>query len=373
MLIASARFLDGIRASHTVLARATVIEANGKQHSYEVVDGNLTIDSRRNIWRQVTVSLMHDNPDELAFIDVTDRLVIERGIRYFDQDIEWIKVGTFYVQEVQQDYPSDIASVTAFDLGALVEDYRLITPYVPVNMAGTKLNNHEAIVDLLNIATPGVPVNFDSGLATGTAVPNGTVFTGSRWDALQSMAKAMGAVIHASVDDTWEVRKVAVPEHASWTVDAGEQGVLVAASSVRSRREQFNAVPVLWETPNGGGLLFLTDADPKSPTKWGGPFGRKPADEVSLGTITSESEATAAAVALLDQYRGFARSIKFESIVNPLLEPNDVVRLEMPDGTSEEHIIDSITYGLGAPTMSCETRMVRTDNPLLLGETGVKA
>jgi len=92
---------------------------------------------------------------------------------------------------------------------------------------------------------------------------------------------------------------------------------------------------------------------------------------VSIGTITSESEATAAAVALLDQYRGFARSLRFESIVNPLLEPNDVVKVSMPDGTSEEHVIDSITYGLGAATMSCETRMVRTDNPLLLGRTGV--
>jgi len=255
MLTASARFLDGIRASHTVLARATIIESNGKRHQYEIVDGNLTIDSRRNIWRQVSVSVMHDNPDELTMIDVTDRLVIERGIRYFDQEIEWITVGTFWVQEVEQTYPSQVASITAFDLGALVEDYRLITPYVPVNMNGTRLNNFEAIVDLLGIAAPGVPVNFDAGLNTGAAVPHGTVFTGSRWEAVQTMAKSMGAVVSASVTGSaWDVKKVAIPQHASWTVDAGETGVLVGASSIRSRREQFNAVPVRWETPDGGGV-----------------------------------------------------------------------------------------------------------------------
>ena len=373
MLNASARFLDGIRASHTVLARATLYESDGTQHHYEIVDGDLKIDGRSNIRRQVTLSLMHENPDELTMIDVTNELVIQRGIRYFDQQVEWVTVGTFWVQDVEQEYPSQVAKVTAFDMGALVEDYRLITPYVPINNAGSKMNNFEAISDLLFIAAPGIPVNFDQGLDTGAVVPDGTVFTGSRWDAIQTMAKAMGAAVSASVTgNSWELRKIAVPELPSWTVDAGENGVLVAASSVRSRRDQFNAVPVRWETAEGGGLLFLTDASPNSPTKWGGPFGRKPADEVSLGTITSESEATAAAYALLNQYRGFARSLRFEAIVNPLLEPNDVVRVLMPDGTAEDHVIDSISYGLGAATMSCETRMVRTDNPLLLDTTGVR-
>ena len=369
MLGSSSRFLDGLRASHTVLARATVVDYLGASEQYEVVDGSITIDGRGNIWRNATLTLMHDDVRKLSKIDVTDKVVLEYGMRYFDHAIEWITVGTFWVQEIVQQYPAQTVQVTLFDVGTKVEDYRLVTPYVPISNAGSRMNNYEAVEDLLRIVDASIPVNFDAGLATGSAVPEGTVFTGSRWDALQTFAKAMGAVVHGDEKGHWRVHKISGIGSPSWQVNAGDGGVLVSAASVRSRREQFNAVPVRWETPGGGGLLFLTDGDPNSPTRWGGPFGKRPAEETSIGTITSESEATAAAVALLTQYKGFSRSVSFSAIANPLLEPLDIVRLHLPGEQVEDHIIDSVNYQIGDGVMSCETRLVRTPT----ATTGVEA
>ena len=62
----------------------------------------------------------------------------------------------------------------------------------------------------------------------------------------------------------------------------------------------------------------------------------------------------------VNQYKGFARSLSFTSITNPLLEPLDVVRVTTPDGKADDHIIDNINYSLGGATMSCETRLIRT-------------
>lgn len=363
MLTASEGFLNGLRYSHKVLSRASLLDRSTGEvlDTFDIVSGSLTIDSRSNIWRQVSMEITSPWEEKLAQLDVTDVLRVERGLRFFESTEEWVTVGDFYVQELSSTYSSRKVSVTGYDIGVAVDDYRLITPYAPQTEAGTPLTFVQAIQDLLEVAVPGADLDVDSEVDTSLSPPSGTVFTGSRWDALNQMGKSLGAVVHPTADNRFRIHKVNDDAQPVWEVASGVGGVLVEVRNTRSRREQYNAVQVRWETPNGSGVALVVDSDPASPTYWNGPFGRKPSPEESLPTVESNSAATQAAISLLNQYKGFARSLSFTSITNPLLEPLDVVRLVTPNGVSEDYIIDSISYGLGDGTMSCETRLVRTN------------
>lgn len=365
MLTASSTFLDGLRYSHKIMSRASLIDrgTGGVITTFDIVSGSMSLDSRSNIWRQVSMELTSPWVERFDLLDVTGLIRVERGVLYYDKGEEWVTVGEFYIQELSHVYSGRRVAVTAYDIGTAVEDFRLITPYVPQSQVGVQLTFVQAIQDLLDAAVPGAQLVLDPGVDTLMTPTIGTVFSGSRWDAINQLAKPLGAIVHPTADNTFRIHKVTGDEQPVWQVFSGKGGALVDVTNVRSRREQFNAVHVRWESPAGSGVALIVDSDPDSPTYWLGPFGKKPAPEESLPETDSNSAATEAAIALLNQYKGFARSLSFTSITNPLLEPLDVVQITTPGGLTEDYVIDSITYDLGGATMTCETRLVRTVTP----------
>jgi hypothetical protein len=143
-------------------------------------------------------------------------------------------------------------------------------------------------------------------------------------------------------------------------VNSGVDGVMVQESTIFSRRDQFNAVAVRWQNAkNVGGLVYIVDADPDSPTYYDGPFGRKPRPEETVDTITTEAQAIEYARSLLEQYKGKTRGIDLGLLHNPLLEPGDVVAVYLTDGSAERHVIDSISLPLAGGTMTLQTRILR--------------
>jgi hypothetical protein len=356
--------MDGLRHSHTVNSRVVLLNTDGSERAeFRVVDGSLTIDGRRNVWRQVDVTVAAKVPSDILLIDSRSTIRVERGIRYFDKTEEWVSVGVFKVQKVNQRWTGETADITAFDFGAVIDDYRLVLPYAPYDSDSNPLTSVTAIEELVATSFANPPlVRVDSAINTGQQPPAGTVFTGSRWDAIQSLSKGLGAVLHANVDGSFRLRVVDQEDDPVWRVNAGDGGVLVEVSSVRDRAEQYNAVPVRWETPDSGGLAFVVDDDPLSPTFWNGPFGRKPLEEQQITTVSNSIDAVVAAAGLLQQYKGFTRSVSFQSVANPLLEPFDVISLEV-GRFREDHVVDSIRYNLGRGTMDCETRLVRESTP----------
>ena len=362
MLNASSDFLDGLRYSHKILVRASLVDraTGGTLETYDVVSGNFTATSRSNIWRQCNVVLTSPWVERFESLDVTDIIRIERGVRFYNKQEEWITVGEFFVQDISHDVQSRRFTVTGFDAGSAIEDFGLITPYAPQSADGSQITFVQAIQELINAVLPNATLQVGEDVDTTLVTQSSTVFTGSRWDAINQLAKGLGAVVHATIENNFQIEVISEDPAAVWEAGSGQGGVLVTATQGHSRREQFNAVQVRWESPNGGGVVFVVDSDPESPTYWDGPFGRKPAPEESLPEVDSESAAVGAATALLNQYKGFARSLSFTSITNPLLEPLDVVRVTTPDGKADDHIIDNINYSLGGATMSCETRLIRT-------------
>jgi hypothetical protein len=370
MLPASPLFKDALRYSHRALTRAWLMEpgpVSGFVDKYElsVSQGSLRLNGTRNVWRTgqlSVVALEAVDRGELASINSTYRVRVERGIRFPDGSEEWVQVALGQVQDVDVTLSAAEVTLTFSDLGALVEDYKLTLPYAPRDEAGELLTTVAAIQELVESAIvwdviPGW--NIDPVIDQLAKPTESTVFTGSRWAAVQSLAESIAAVVYQSPDGWWNIRSAAADvNNPVARMEAGKDGVLIDLTRSRKRVDQYNAIPLNWESPGIGGLVFIVDADSSSPTFWNGPFGRKPRDEESNDLITSEQQAIDAATALLDQYRGLTASLRFESVHDPLLEPLDVVELSTKLGT-EIHIIDSIDYPLVGGKMVCQTRLLR--------------
>ncbi len=102
----------------------------------------------------------------------------------------------------------------------------------------------------------------------------------------------------------------------------------------------------------------LLDNNSLSPTYYDGPFGRVP-EFFHSEFITSDAQAADVAAARLARQLGTTQSISFGSIVNPRLEPSQVVRVSRLRAgiDQEDHVIETLTIPLGAEQeMTGQTR-----------------
>jgi hypothetical protein len=371
MLTASADFKAALTYSHRALTRAILLTpgvSSGfvEQPPLTLTSGRLRLDSTRNIWRSGSIEVAPADTfdrDRLGAIDSTCRVRLERGIRYPNGAEEWVVIGLFQVQDVEPQLSSGTVPITISDLGSLVEDFPLALPYSPQDAQGNWLTTVNAIKDLVTLAIvwdviPGWDI--DPTVDQVVKPITSTVFTGSRWAAIQALAESIHAVVYPQPDGRWRIRDATIAAGTpNLYLEAGREGTIVDLTRTASRRDQFNAIPLRWESPSIGGLVFVVDNDAASPSYWNGPFGRKPRDEQTNDLILTEQQAIDAAWALLDQYKGRTSSLSFTAIHNPLLEPLDVVEVKTDLGT-EVHVIDSVDYPLDGGTMRCQTRIVRT-------------
>jgi hypothetical protein len=363
-----AALLDSHRAmTHAVLMSPDVGAGFTDTAVLSVASGSLTLDGTRNVWRSGQLSLVPTESvdrDTLAVIDSTSRLRLERGIRFPDGTEEWVTIALVQAQDIAITLSKAQALLAVADLGSLVEDFKVTTPYVPQAVGGAWLTTVEAIQDLVttSIAWDTIPGwDVDASIDTAISPIASTVFTGSRWTAIQTLGKSIGAITYAKPDGRWAIRSTVIDMDAPVaTFATGAGGVMVDVTVKSTRANQYNAYPLRWESPSIGGLVFIVDDDPLSPTYWDGPFGRRPRDVQTNDLITSEEQAIAAGTAALDEYRGRASSISFTSVHNPLLEPLDVIVVDTILGR-ETHVIDSIAYPLTGGTMTCQTRLLRVE------------
>jgi hypothetical protein len=371
MLTASEDFKAALQYSHRALTRAVLLAPGTtsgfvEQPPMTLASGSLRLDGTRNIWRSGNITVAPaDSYDRatLGDIDSTFRIRLERGIRYPNGSEEWVVIGLFQVQEVRPQLSAGTVPITISDLGSLVEDFPLPITYVPQDAQNVWMTTVNAIKDLVKLAIvwdtiPGWDI--DPGIDQAVKPVTSTVFTGSRWSAIQALADSIHAVVYPQPNGRWRIRDTrANLDQPQLFMESGREGTIVDLTRSNDRREQYNAIPLRWESPSIGGLVFIVDSDSTSPSFWNGPFGRKPRDEENNDLIVGEGQAIDAARALLDQYRGRTSSLSFTAIHNPLLEPLDVVQVTTGLG-SEIHVIDSIQYPLDGGTMTCQTRILRT-------------
>lgn len=351
----STRFLRSMQASYVSLTRIEIMSLGEVVLvANTVTGGTVTLDQNAQIRGRVSLSFVEDGYANIAPVLPSDPLApygnemrVSRGILYPNGDEELISLGIFRIDdvEVQDTGDSLTVQVSGQDRSVSVSDAKFEDPYQVAD--GT--NYATAIQDVLDAGVPGFQYNFAT---TGLTTPNLIQEEGAdRWAFAQSMASAIGMTLYFDGDGICVLRPVAqLTADPQWEYSEGEQGLLVSANRRWSRQGAFNRVIMTGEntgetTPARG---VATDDNTLSPTYYGGPFGKNPIFE-SSSMITTDEQASAAAEAKLTRELGTTQSINFGGIVNPALEPDDLLMIRRERaGLNETHILDSVSLPLTA-------------------------
>lgn len=341
MLAVSARFLAQLREPHVVRSRVTVLDAAGADlYDVDVVGGSVRGDRSSQVRRQVALQLAATTARELAALPFGLYLDVRRGVRFGDLATELPRLGRFRVDSVGSSTPAGTATVAGSDRMAQVRDEPLLTPFA----AGGAIASTR-IVELVHAVFPGLAVHVST---VGEPVLADVTYSDDRAAAVAQLAQSIGAA--AYFDANGELVVEPLPSSTSppvWTVDAGEQGVLVGYSDALERAGTANGVLVRGQATADAAPVevLVTDTDPSSPTVYGGAFGRVVV-VIESTAVQTIAQATDVAEAELAKRLGLTRSLQLTSAPNPALEPGDVVDVELGDGSVETHVVDAVTIPL---------------------------
>lgn len=358
----SARWDVRIIASHRISLQVSALLAGVPvpgADNLRVAKGRVTLDRRAAVRGRLQIDLAEpllvpNGPgDPLSPFGF--ELAITRGITYADGTTERIPIGVFPIQSSNAN-DLELTSVDALDRAQLVRDARLEDDFSIA--AGT--NYADAIRSLIATGVPATQFAFATTPYTTPAL----VFPveSDRWAKAVDMARSIGCELFFNGDGVCVLQ----PEPTATgtpvlTLAEGAGSVLIDAGLKLDRATAYNRV-VVSSTSTTAGSAFravATDSDPNSPTAYAGPFGRKPRFFASP-LIASQAQAAAAAAGILATSRGVAKSITFDMVPNPTVEPGDLVRIARSSlGIDELHVTDRLSIPLTADeTMTGETRQV---------------
>ncbi len=326
-----------------------------------VEDGSATFDRRQAIRGRLDATFAEPLAVPRSSRDLLSpqgyELFVQQGFRYRGGRVVMQPIGIFPIQ--RSTFDSDlITSVSTMDRAQTVSEARLESEHV---IAGGVLYT-DAIQELLLAGVPWLEFAFPT--IEFTTPTGGLVFAtqADRWEAGQSMAKACGCELYFDGLGRCSLlpEPALRPGSADWTIEEGETGALEHLEIERDRQYVYNRV-VAWSTNAGNDTLYsgvATDLDPASPTYYFGPFGRKPRFYASE-FITSNAQATSAALAILNANLGLVDGLSLDALPNPALEAGDIIQITRTEMgvIGELHIVDAITIGLGElGGMSVESR-----------------
>lgn len=354
----SAAAREVLRGSHQVTYRAVAHTAILGALDVALVGGTVTSDAKSQVRRTATVEVgdpaLFPVSPYAALSPVGSDLAIEYGIVIPRHGVEWVPLIRGPIQKVTGTLPRvDALGVEVADRAAAIAEDRLTAPTQTAQGSTIVAEITRLIVE----SNPLAEVIDRSGSVQPAPVIE---IEANRWaDGVERLADAAGLEVFADTEGRFVIRAVPTLDDAAvWVVDAG--GVLITADLELTRAQVYNAVVARGERSDGTPPVhaLVVDDDPASPTRYGGPFGRKPRYYTSP-LLTTVAQCQQAARALLDRVKGFAATVKLETIVNPALEGGDVIEVDLGDGTRQRHIVDQVPVPLSpSSSQTLATRSV---------------
>lgn len=359
MKTVSSRWAATVAGSHQISVVASVLYGGATVvPSLNVISGSVSFDRRRSIRSDLELELAE--PTRVPTLASSGYLspfgyeiAVSRGILYGDGTSELMPLGVFPIQRSSFKGRTLLASISANDRGQSVSDYRFEDDEAIA--AGTNMG--AAISTLL------APLGFAVSLPSTSHTTPGLVFTSQddRWEKVQGMATSVGWELY--FDGLGVVRARPEPNIVTassvLTVAEGAGGVLMDTDVSLDRGPAYNRVIAYSSNATNTAVYRAVASDdlPGSFTLYGGPFGRK-ARFYASPFIGSTAQALSAANAILAQSRGVVRSLSFDMVPNPALEPGDAVLVQRSAlGIDEIHLLDAFRMPLTAQgTMTAMTR-----------------
>ncbi|OQQ16143.1 phage tail protein [Streptomyces sp. M41(2017)] len=239
------------------------------------------------------------------------------------------------------------------------------------------------VEDLVGEALPGVPVAWRPGVDPDTLVPQ-VLAEDTRWAVLSSgtdssgtstgIVEALAAELFADARGIITVAPVpTLADQVVWRIGRGAGGVLIEPQAQQTSEGLANVWAVTGDAGSGEAVIgpaYAWDDDPASLTYAGPDPITDPLAPQRLGlwhvrlhvqrytsaVVTSLAQAAQIARAKLADSLGVQYSLSLTAACNPALEPGDVIEVETLPGVWERHLVDSLSYTLGAASMSLTTR-----------------
>lgn len=353
-------FLATVKGSHQAVFRARLISygqtgtnpgrLNGDltpKDEIPILDGNVIFDTKADV--NATVELITDVAWPTSASDrITpygNELFVERGITYGDGTHEWVSLGYFRIDSIQQDRRTGRLRVTGSDRMCRARDER---PQQPVVFpAGSSVGG---IVDnVIGNAVPLLESVYDFSAYT-TLITTDHILDDDRVKFVRELLTAYGKIGYFDYAGRYQVKSI--PSYTGstpvWDIESGRNGTLVSLSQSLSRDGVYNGVIArgepIGDLPPVEGRAY--DADASSPTYFYGPFGQV-VRFFSSPFLNSEAQCVDAARSILASSTGLPHVTEMGSVPNPALEGWDVVRVRYSDRTAPEiHVLDSIYYPL---------------------------
>ena len=327
-----------------------------------IVDGDVDFDPTAEIRSSADITVAADWPgsvlDMLNPYGAAD-LFLERGIVYGSGTREWVSLGYFRIDNLDQfDAPSGQIKIEAPDRMAQLIDERLEIP----RQYDSSVSIRFVVEDLVQEVYPSATVTI-TGFDPDVALGSDRVVERDRYPFLIEIAKAHGCTMYFDYDGSFVMKPVpdlATAEPVA-TISHGANGVLVRLARKLSRDKVFNGAVANGEQAGDGepahGAAY--DLDPQSPTRWGGPFGKVP-EFFSSSFLLNNEQCVDAAVAMLARRVGTPYEVSFEQVPNPALEPLDVVNIRYSDRVgTERHALEKLSIPLVASRVMTGTTRVQ--------------
>ncbi|MER5312669.1 DUF5047 domain-containing protein [Streptomyces sp. NPDC002773] len=358
----SARWDPSLRGTARPAARATVYPPAGGPFPARLLSWSVAADRTAQIRRTCQAVLA---PDTLrGLVGVTAQgayLQLDVGLDYGDGTAELIPQGYFRLDEVSTQLPTGGVQVQGYGREKVVQDDKFELP----RTSAANSSGLDVIEALLLESVPDAVVVRRT--VRDAPVPR-TLWERERWAAIDgddaSIARALGVEVWADGRGRFVISDVpTLSDPPQWTVDTGPRGVLVTAASAVSTAGFYNVIVVTGDASDGTvplGPVVVRDLVPTSPTRVGGPMGRR-VRHYSSPLLRTAGQADTAGRSLLANSLGLTEGLSFTAVPNPALEPGDVVLVLAEEEPPALHILDRI--GLSSSgAMTCETRSTRADD-----------
>lgn len=374
MRAVSARFLDTLTGSHLAVFRATVCSTfqtgtTPTGTTIAITGGDVKSSSTAAI--RSTLNLTTTQSWPMSATDLLapygNEIYVERGIQYGNGQREFVGLGYFRIDTPEQDEaPDGEITISGSDRMAGIVDARFLAP----RQFASTLTNGQLVQTLITEVYPSATIAWDDTAVRDDTINRTIITEDDRAGTLSDLVTALGKIGYWRYDGVFQVETPPdVTGSPSWTISAGQDGVLVQMSRSLTRTEVYNAVVATGEAGDTTAPATATafNLDPTSPTYYLGPFGPVPRF-YSSPFITTNPQALSAATSILRQSLGLPYQVDLTSIANPALEPFDVIQVDYPRSSrdravySETHVIDEVTIPL-TPTepVVLKTRQQQTD------------
>lgn len=356
-------FLNTVRGPHKAVFRARLVNpwqigVNPVGTVIDVSTGDVTFDTKSDV--NGTMDMTFSEPFE-SFNPYGGEIYVERGVQYANGVKEYVGLGYFRINSPSQDYvPSQVVRVSGEDRMSNLRDGRVPVPI----QFGANASVSSVLDFLVQDVMPGVSTIYDAtnwpgGSAATTLLGSDHVLDQDRLKFIQELVTAYGKVCYFDYAGRFVVRDSPDPKSLPvFTVNAGEDGVLIKASRSISRDGVYNGVVATGEPAGEAPPVYgiAVDDDPLSPTFWGGAFGKVPKFFASSFLVTS-GQCANAALNLLNTGRGAPYVVSLGMVPNPALEGWDPIKVVYSDGAEETHIIETIKYSMSVDAeMDIDTR-----------------